>query len=444
MNDLLTVLFSLSLKSGWAVLAVVLLRFVIKDAPKWTHCLLWSVVGLRLVLPFSVESVLSLVPNRETVESVVLAGPLDAILPTESFEAENTGSLAVILFGVWIIGAAGLLLYAFVTYIKMYRRVSVSVRTDHNIYLCDDIDKPFILGIFRPRICLPSGMPEEQRQFVLRHERAHLQRRDHWWKPLGFLLVAVHWFNPLLWLAYKLFGQDVELACDEKTVKDMNVTERRMYSETLLLCGMERRMRLMCPVAFGEVGIQERVVSVLSYRKQAFWRAAAASAMCMLLAVCFLTDPVTASVVEEVQEGMGSNQVQDDIHRMIPSPYIGKGYNGDLAIKYDPETGIYIAAYDFELENDINILANGISIAELKCCPEVKNADMEIAYTMAQTGGENAICEYFEEIHIHRSGSIYAVIRCKNCGSDLGAYYVGKGYRCEYAERFMAEKNLKK
>lgn len=440
MNELAVGLFSLSLKASWAALAVVLLRFMLKGAPKWTHCLLWSVVGLRLVLPFSVESIMSLVPNRETVEAVVLSGPLHVLVKPEIVQSEKISYVLTILCAIWAMGAVGFLLYALITYFKMYRRVQVSEEIEKGVYLCDDIDKPFILGIIKPRICLPSGMPEEQMTYVIRHERAHLARGDHWWKPLSFVLVSIHWFNPILWLSYKLFGQDIELACDEKTVKDMSTAERRAYSEALLLCGMERRMRLMCPVAFGEVSVQERVVSVMSYRKQALWRVAAAGAMCVVLAVCFLTDPVTAKVVEEVVEETASNQ-EDEAIRIIPSPYIGKGYNGDLALKYDPETQLYMAAYEFELENDINILANGISIAELKCCPEVKNADMEIVYTMAQTGGENAICEYAEGIHTHRSGSIYAVIRCKNCGSDLGAYYVGKGYRCEYAERFMAKKN---
>ena len=445
MNDVLLTLFSLSLKASWAALAVLLLRFVLKSAPKWTHCLLWAVVALRLLLPFSAESVLSLVPREEAVQAVVLSGPLHDIIQSEAERvlAENGFEVSPLLAAVWMAGAVGLLLYAVISFFKIYRQVTVSVQLQRGIYLCDDIDKPFILGVFKPRICLPSGMPEKQVQYVIRHERAHLQRRDHWWKPLAFVLIALHWFNPVLWLAYKLFGQDVELACDEATVKDLTPEQRREYSEALLLCGMERKMYLFCPVAFGEIGIQERIVSVLSYRKQAGWRVVTAAAMCIVLAVCFLTDPVTAKVVEEVVEETTSNQ-EDEAIRIIPSPYIGKGYAGDLALKYDPETQLYMAAYEFELENDINILANGISIAELKCCPEVKNADMEIVYTMAQTGGENAICEYAEGIHMHRSGSIYAVIRCKNCGSDLGAYYVGKGYRCEHAERFMAMKELNK
>lgn len=436
MNELAVGLFSLSLKASWAALAVVLLRFMLKGAPKWTHCLLWSVVGLRLVLPFSVESIMSLVPNRETVEAVVLSGPLHVLVKPEIVQSEKISYVLMILCAIWAMGAVGFLLYALITYFKMYRRVQVSEEIEKGVYLCDDIDKPFILGIIKPRICLPSGMPEEQMTYVIRHERAHLARGDHWWKPLSFVLMSIHWFNPILWLSYKLFGQDIELACDEKTVKDMSTAERRAYSEALLLCGMERRMHLMCPVAFGEVSVQERVVSVMSYRKQTLWRAAAVGAMCVVLAVCFLTDPVTAKVVEEVVEETASNQ-EDDMSRS--NPYIIRGEAGDMALLHDVDSHVYIASHVYSPENEINIISNGISIAELKCCPDAQEAGMDMFYTMARSGGENAMCEYHSGIHIHGTGSIYAVTRCKNCGSDIGSYYVGKGYYCEYAERFMNE-----
>jgi len=423
MNDFPALLFSLSLKASWAVLAVLFMRLLLKSAPKWTHCFLWAVVALRLILPFSTESVLSLVPSREVVETVMLAGPLHSLAEPETVSAltESGADILHVLGLVWFVGAIGLLLYAAFSYYRMYRRIAVSVELEKRVYLCDDIDKPFIFGVFNPRICLPSDMPEEQRAFVILHERAHLKRGDHIWKPLSFLLLALHWFNPLLWLSYKLFGQDVELACDEATVKDLDLAERRAYSETLLLCGMERKMRLLCPVAFGEIGIQERIVSVLSYRKRAWWRALTASAMCVVLAVCLLTDPVTAAVTEEITEN-----VEETVQ-------VSSGWIGTPSVEFTD------ADYVFTVEDDISINANGISIAELKCCPYVHSAGMELSYTMKRNGSEDLYCRYGSRFHSHRTGYIYAVVRCKNCGSDIGSYYVGRGYYCEYAEQILKQ-----
>ncbi|MBO5253312.1 MAG: hypothetical protein J6C51_05155 [Clostridia bacterium] len=423
MNDFPALLFSLSLKASWAVLAVLFMRLLLKSAPKWTHCFLWAVVALRLILPFSTESVLSLVPSREVVETVMLAGPLHSLAEPETVSAltESGADILHVLGLIWFVGATGLLLYAAFSYYRMYRRIAVSVELEKRVYLCDDIDKPFIFGVFNPRICLPSDMPEEQRAFVILHERAHLKRGDHIWKPLSFLLLALHWFNPLLWLSYKLFGQDVELACDEATVKNLDLAERRAYSETLLLCGMERKMRLLCPVAFGEIGIQERIVSVLSYRKQTRWRALTASAMCVVLAVCLLTDPVTAAVTEEITDSAEE------------TASVSSGWIGTPSVEFTD------ADYVFTVEDDISINANGISIAELKCCPYVHSAGMELSYTMKRNGSEDLYCRYGSKFHSHRTGYIYAVVRCKNCGSDIGSYYVGRGYYCEYAEQILKQ-----
>ena len=423
MNDFPALLFSLSLKASWAVLAVLFMRLLLKSAPKWTHCFLWAVVALRLILPFSTESVLSLVPSREVVETVMLAGPLHSLAEPETVSSltESGADILHVLGLVWFVGAIGLLLYAAFSYYRMYRRIALSVELEKRVYLCDDIDKPFIFGVFNPRICLPSDMPEEQRAFVILHERAHLKRGDHIWKPLSFLLLALHWFNPLLWLSYKLFGQDVELACDEATVKNLDLAERRAYSETLLLCGMERKMRLLCPVAFGEIGIQERIVSVLSYRRRAWWRALTASAVCVVLAVCLLTDPVTAAVTEEITENVEE------------TASVSSGWIGTPSVEFTD------ADYVFTVENDISINANGISIAELKCCPYVHSAGMELSYTMKRNGSEDLYCRYGSRFHSHRTGYIYAVVRCKNCGSDIGSYYVGRGYYCEYAEQILKQ-----
>ena len=304
-------LLNLSISASWLVLAVLVLRLVSKRSPKWMNVLLWGIVALRLMLPFSIESALSLIPSAETVSpAVVQFDPAptitsgvniidNAVNPSlsEHFAAAPTMSVNPLyvwtyLAGwVWLIGLGVMLLYALVSYLRLRRRVSVSLCVRENIYLCDAISSPFILGVVKPHIYLPSGLDEVQRQNVLSHERAHLARRDHWWKPLGFALLAVYWFNPVLWLAYALLCRDIELACDERVIRTMDESAVKTYSTVLLACSMPRKAVITCPLAFGEVGVKERVRNALHYKKPAFWVVAASVAVCVVVAVCFLTNP---------------------------------------------------------------------------------------------------------------------------------------------------------
>lgn len=304
-------LLNLSISASWLVLAVLVLRLISKRSPKWMNVLLWGIVALRLVLPFSVESALSLIPSAETVSpAVVQFDPAptitsgvsvidNAVNPSLSEHFAATPETSVnplyvwteIAGWVWLIGLGAMLLYALVSYLRLRRRVSVSLCVRENIYLCDAISSPFILGVVKPRIYLPSGLDEVQRQNVLSHERAHLTRRDHWWKPLGFALLAVYWFNPVLWLAYALLCRDIELACDERVIRTMDESAVKTYSTVLLACSMPRKAVITCPLAFGEVGVKERVKNALRYKKPAFWVVAASVAVCVVVAVCFLTNP---------------------------------------------------------------------------------------------------------------------------------------------------------
>lgn len=307
-------LLNLSISASWLVLAVLALRLVSKRSPKWMNVLLWGIVALRLMLPFSIESALSLIPSAETVSpAVVQFDPAptitsgvsvidNAVNPalSEHSAAAPTASVnplyvwTEIAGWVWLIGLGAMLLYALVSYLRLRRRVSVSLCVRENIYLCDAISSPFILGVVKPRIYLPSGLDEVQRQNVLSHERAHLTRRDHWWKPLGFVLLAVYWFNPVLWLAYALLCRDIELACDERVIRTMDESAVKTYSTVLLACSMPRKAVISCPLAFGEVGVKERVKNALHYKKPAFWVVAASVAVCVVVAVCFLTNPPRA------------------------------------------------------------------------------------------------------------------------------------------------------
>ena len=316
MSGIFLKLLNLSISASWLVLVVLALRLVLKRAPKWVNVLLWGMVALRLMLPFSIESALSLIPSAETVSpEVVQFDPAptitsgvelidNAVNPSlsESFAAAPLASVNPLyvwtyLAGwVWLIGLAAMLAYALVSYLRLRRRVRASIPLRENIYVCDEVASPFILGIVRPRIYLPSALDEAQWGSVLSHERAHLARHDHWWKPLGFALLAVYWFNPLLWLAYTLLCRDIELACDERALCGMDAGQIKDYSSALLACSVPRRMIAACPLAFGEVGVGARVKNALRYKKPAFWVVAVSVVVCTVVAVCFLTNPERATM----------------------------------------------------------------------------------------------------------------------------------------------------
>lgn len=311
MEEVFLKLLNMSITAGWLILVVMVLRIVLKRAPKWIVCLLWGLVAVRLVCPVSLESIFSLVPSSETVrqEAVFSESPAidsgirlvdNAVNPVlrESLApepGESVNPLQVWLFTasvLWAAGAGAMLLYAGASCGRLRRRLRTAVRLEEPVYLSEFVDTPFVFGVFRPRIYLPVRMSEGMREPVIAHEKAHLARRDHLWKILGYLLLAVYWFQPLCWAAYALFCKDMELACDERVIRDYNVTQKRVYSEALLECSMRRRTVSACPLAFGEVGVKDRIRTVVNYKKPAFWAMLAAVAACVVAAVCFLTDPV--------------------------------------------------------------------------------------------------------------------------------------------------------
>ena len=307
MTDIFLKLLNMSIAASWLVLAVIILRVFLKKSPKWIICLLWGIVALRLVMPFTFESSFSLIPSAEVIPMDVAVTETPAIYsgipavnsavnplftqhlaPGENI-LDTVLSYAAI---VWLTGVVIMLLYSIVTYARVYHQVRVSVPYRDNAYVCDNMESPFLLGIFRPRIYIPSGLEEEHLGFVLSHENAHLKRRDHWWKPLGFLLLTVYWFNPLLWVAYILLCRDIEQACDEKVIAGMNPAGKVAYSAALAACSVHRRMIMACPVAFGEISVKARIKGVLNYKKPAVRVICASVMMCIFTAGCFLTNPV--------------------------------------------------------------------------------------------------------------------------------------------------------
>ena len=285
----------MSANAGLLVLAILAVRLVTRRRmPKWGNCLLWGLVAVCLMCPVLPESVLSVRPQPGQA-----ALPAAAAMETAS---PGAGITLTDLAWVWLVGMAAVLGWAAASYLRLRRQVAASIRVGKQVYLCDDISSPFILGIFRPRVYLPSGLEGETLQSVLRHEGAHLRRRDHWWKPLGHLLVAVYWFHPLIWAAYVLLCRDIELACDEQVIRTMDESAVKTYSTVLLACSIPRKAVITCPLAFGEVGVKERVKNALHYKKPAFWVVAASVAVCVIVAVCFLTNPPTDTDAAELVE----------------------------------------------------------------------------------------------------------------------------------------------
>ena len=300
------------LSAGWLVLAVIVARFLLKKAPRWAVCALWGLVALRLLCPFSPESPLSLIPDAQPVSpeavwntvpavemtpdateapvSPVLEAVLPDGLPVSPTPAQEIVAAASIL---WCAGLAGMALYTLVSYRRLSRRVKGAVRIDGNLYQGAAIPTPIVLGVLRPRIYLPNTLSREDMPYVIAHERAHIRRRDPLWKALGFGLLCIYWFQPLLWLGYALFCRDMELACDEKVASALSPSHRANYSQALLNCSAGRRFLAACPVAFGEVGVKERVKRVLSFRRPTLRAVLAAVLICAVIAVCFLTNPVT-------------------------------------------------------------------------------------------------------------------------------------------------------
>lgn len=310
MDDVFLKLLNLSISASWLILAVLVLRVVLKKAPKWVMPLLWGVVALRLVCLFSIESALSLIPSAETIPSEIVTETREPVLyeqatldivtnPTLPSATEVPVGVsrqqAQVDFNIysvlWLAGMAALLVHALVSAGKLKRKLATAILLRDNIYESEFVDSPFVFGVVKPNIYLPMHMDEGTAAYVIAHEHAHLARRDHWWKVLGYLVLALHWFNPLVWVAYILFCRDIELACDEKVVKGLDGAARADYSQALLSCAAPKRAVAACPLAFGEGNIKTRVKSALHYKKPAFWVAAAAVLAVVIMAVCFLTNP---------------------------------------------------------------------------------------------------------------------------------------------------------
>lgn len=392
MSELFLEIVNRSIAASWIVIAVLVLRLCLKKTPKWVNVLLWGIVAVRLIFPFSIESALSLIPSAETVSPSIMmeqtpsvqtgVPALDQVInpviahslaPAPGASANPLQIWIPVLTVIWLLGVAALFLYSAVSYRRLRRRVCEAVILWDNIYQSENVCSPFVLGIIRPKIYLPYHMDKREMDHVIAHEQTHIRRRDHWWKPLGFLLLTVHWFNPLLWLGYILLCRDIELACDEKVIREMGSEQRADYTQALVSCSVSRRSIAACPLAFGEVGIKERVKSVMNYKKPAFWIVLASVVVCAVATVCFLTDPKTErsspSVGDNVS-GLGPAQTEKWFDYLENPEKMN--WDGRLEIDLPEYPGVTFRCYPEKMEavteNEITPLYTGMPIWNTYFC----------------------------------------------------------------------------
>ena len=430
MNELFLKIINMSISASWLILAVLILRLVLKKAPKWVNVLLWGIVAVRLICPLSFESALSLIPSSETIpldiemaakptidsgvpaiNSVVNPVLSSFAPPQHVLTSANPLQIWIpILNIIWLIGVGALLLYTAVSYWRLCRKVDTAVRYKGNIFQSENVSSPFVLGIIKPRIYLPFNMNGQDLEHVVAHEQAHIRRKDHWWKPLGFLLLTIHWFNPLMWLAYVLLCRDIELACDEKVIKELGNEQRADYMQALVACSVNRRMIAACPLAFGEVGVKERVKSVMNYKNPAFWVIIIAVIICVGVAACFLTNPKQYRYTLRIVVPAGSQEefvyTEEEVSTVRNSIKIWSGDGlGDTEVLLFPvnktaETG-YTATYlthgmsvEFDAENDtwfkIGVNMQNPTNEDIIVYVEVENVEVRIVDEI------NSVIEWFD------------------------------------------------
>ena len=429
MNELFLKIINMSISASWLVLAVLILRFVLKKAPKWINVLLWGIVAIRLICPFSFESPLSLIPSAETIPLNIgmdstptinsgISAINNAVNPIISQSNTPMAGASInplqITIGIyeyiWIFGMIALALYTAISYWRLRRKVDTAVRYKDNIFQSENVSSPFVFGIIKPRIYLPFKMNGQDLEHVVAHEHAHIRRKDHWWKPFGFLLLTIHWFNPLMWMAYVLLCRDIELACDEKVIKELGNEQRGDYTQALVACSVNRRMIAACPLTFGEVGVKERVKSVMNYKKPALWVIIIAVIVCVGVAVCFLTNPKQDSYTLRIVVPAGSQEefvyTEEEVSTVRNSIKIWSGDGlGDTEVLLFPvnktaETG-YTATYlthgmsvEFDAENDtwfkIGVNMQNPTNEDIIVYVEVENVEVRIVDEI------NSVIEWFD------------------------------------------------
>lgn len=364
MEQVFIKLFNMGMTASWIILVSILLRSVMKRASKNIRCILWALVAVRLICPVSFESGLSLIPSTETINSgivnsvvqvtgnnIPVSGQTEGKAAGRDFmpeaEPEGNNHLNVLLHmatTIWIFGMSVLMMYAVISYWNLHKKIAESVVLKDNIWLCDYTATPFVWGIIKPRIILPSSIQEQYYEFIIAHEKVHLSRRDHWWKPIGFLLLTVYWFNPFVWAAYLLFCKDIELACDERVIRGFDMPGRKVYSEILLACSVNQNVVAINPVAFGETGIKERIKAIMKYKKPKLWVGFASVIICAAVMICCLANPKAAeNKTADIDNTVQNHTSQEDGPSKVSIPESGQIYG--YIMKVDTESIIVDRQY---------------------------------------------------------------------------------------------------
>ena len=288
-------ILNMSYSASWLIVAILGLRLMMRKMPKWGNVLLWGLVALRLLFPFSIESRFSMIPGRQTTENLPTMNYIDNPVFNNSAVSMNGDISATTIFSiVWFVGVVIFLVYFAIRYWRLLRQVNTAILLRDNIYQSEVVDAPIVVGIVNPRIYLPFPVKQLDVDYIIAHEQAHIRRQDHWWKLLGFVLLTLHWFNPLVWVAYALLCRDIEMACDEAVIRDLDNNGRADYAQALVTYSTKRQTLAVPPLAFGETAVKSRLKSIMNYRRVSRWSVAFIIVSCMFLAMCFLTDPVQA------------------------------------------------------------------------------------------------------------------------------------------------------
>lgn len=409
MSDIFLKLLNMSLAASWLIAAVIILRLIARKTPRWIICLLWGLVAIRLVCPFSIESPFGLVSSDEVITKNILSEShhklnittgvktLDAVVNEYLGDIYHEGTSVVYDYGnilmsklsvIWICGVFGLLLYVIIMNLRLRGHLKEAVLLKEKIYLCDYVRSPFIFGFFSPYIYLPSGIDESDIEYVIAHEKAHLQRKDHIWKMTAFLILAIYWFNPLSWAAFILFCRDIELACDEKVIKNMSAAEKKEYSESLLSCSFKKRIAIVYPLAFGEVGVKRRVKSILSYKKPTFAVLFLSFLGFIVIGICFLTN---ASQEYQFNESIPTDLSPAEVQthkKEIELQQILRDYDKDNI------TEVAVILEDFD---DIDAYANIVVVGKEKVMDEDEQNNMKtIASEYLNIDGLNIYLVYVD------------------------------------------------
>lgn len=463
MNTLFLDFLNISITASYIILAVILIRLIFPKIPRKFICILWAIAGIRLVLPFSFESIFSLIPSAETVPPDIVmshsptiqsgipmvnnaVNPVisDYLAPDAAASVNPLQILTGVAWNVWLIGVAVLLVYGVVSYFRVRKTVSDAVLLNGNIWQSEKVVSPFILGIIKPKIYIPYGMDGEVQRHVIAHENAHLKRRDHWIKPLGFLILAVYWFNPLIWIAYILLCKDIERACDEKVISQMNEDNRKEYASALLECAVNRRRIAACPLAFGETGLKERVKGIMNYKKPAFWVIIIAVIVCVVAAVSFLTNPKTPA--EYIELGYRLNITEDTYTMTTQLPdktekksyKVGEGTKGELSngtkfeiVKTNLQTGEL--TIKFSGEPIYSLVGSTVGNGLQECGQIVINENEPHTLADDSNGVHRRITFEFVKTEDLETAISDAIIQTHRGGYKLGTY------ACEDHEIFATE-----